>query len=185
MTLPPSQTNFTPIHTRPQKPQGSENKNRLRTKQRSDHSRLLVKEEDVRAPLEERMRSRETGETAANNDDLGHSGYMQECMYVGDERRWGGGGGWRTGEDSVGDVCYKGAGGTDWGREESRDSGMTLCTVRRMRAFLSPKTVTARHSHVIVPFYLHPQQIIPRTLRSEIIFQNHDPALPQCRRCSW
>lgn len=41
------------------------------------HSRLLVKEEDVRAPLEERMRGRETGETAANNDDLGHSGYAR------------------------------------------------------------------------------------------------------------
>lgn len=77
------------------------------------HSRLLVKEEDVRAPLEESVRGRETGETAANNDDLGHSD-MQECM-SGMRSGWGeGGGGWRAREYSGGDVCYKGGG--DWGR---------------------------------------------------------------------
>lgn len=47
------------------------------------HSRLLVKEEDVRASLEESVRGRETGETAANNDDLCHSDMQDVC--VGDE----------------------------------------------------------------------------------------------------
>lgn len=54
------------------------------------HSRLLVKEEDVRASFEESVCGRETGETAANNDDLGHSDMQDVC--VGDEglvgRRW-------------------------------------------------------------------------------------------------
>lgn len=54
------------------------------------HSRLLVKEEDVRASLEESVCGRETGETAANNDDLCHSDMQDVC--VGDEgwvgRRW-------------------------------------------------------------------------------------------------
>lgn len=81
-----SKVNFTAIARCPHllKPHRKQKQKQIQNeKKATGHSRLLVKEEDVRASLEESVCGRETGETATNNDDLGHSDMQDVC--VGDE----------------------------------------------------------------------------------------------------